>query len=331
YDFELDNQKSWFATDRVGGSILVDGGTFSIRRSIISNHGQLGGSSSYGAGIGVTGGNVTVEETSFSLNDGDISRATDLFNDGGTVSVTNCTFASSDPKIGSVAGALTLSQSGSPSFTFGTGLSFVDTDAPTYTPNPNIPIYTGDCASQITNLPVELTSFEGKCINNGTELTWQTASEYNNAYFVLERAGIDSHFEVIEKLPGSLNSSDLLTYYYSDEHPKLGINYYRLSQVDVDGRSESFEPITVYNNCTADDLVVTYLAKENSLYFSMQLEEVLSIALLNMAGQVVEYLEIDPRDSISKLQLKNPPGMGVYILKIDRGGMIETGKVLISN
>lgn len=330
YDCEMDNQQSWFATDRVGGTILVDGGSFSIRRSIISNHGQLGGSSSYGAGIGVTGGNVTVEETSFSSNDGDLSRATDLFNDGGTVTVTNCTFASSDPKIGSAAGTLTLSQSGSPSFIFNSGLSFVDADAPSFTPNPNVPIYTGDCASQITNLPVELISFEGMCQSTGTELKWQTVSEYNNAFFIVERAGVDGQFELIAKTPGSLNSSDLLTYYFTDEHPKMGLNYYRLSQVDVDGRSESFEPITVYNNCAGDDLIVTYVARDNALYFSSPMEGVTSISVLNMAGQLVEYLVMDPHETVSKLQLKNPPGAGVYLLKIDKGGMIETGKVLIT-
>ena len=148
--------------------------------------------------------------------------------------------------------------------------------------------------------------------------------------FIVERAGVDGQFEIIEKTPGSLNSSDLLTYYYSDEHPNLGINYYRLSQVDVDGRSESFELITVYNNCTADDLIVTYLAQENSLYFSSQLEGVTNVSLLNMAGQLVEHLVTDPHETVSKLQLKDPPGTGVYLLKIDKGGMIETGKILIT-
>ena len=100
--------------------------------------------------------------------------------------------------------------------------------------------------------------------------------------------------------------------------------------MDVDGRFESFEPITVYNNCAGDDLMVTYVARDNALYFSSPMDGVTSISVMNMAGQLVEHLVTDPHETVSKLQLKDPPGTGVYLLKIDKGGMIETGKTLIT-
>ena len=60
------------------------------------------------------------------------------------------------------------------------------------------------------------------------------------------------------------------------------------------------------------------------------MEGVTSVSLMNMAGQIVEHFVTDPHETVSKLQLKDPPGTGVYLLKIDEGGMVQTGRVLIT-
>ena len=227
------------------------------------------------------------------------------------------------------AGTITLENSGTPTVTG--SVIFTNTTVANLSPTTVCPSVASPCFSILqAELPVELFVFEGKCNDQVNELFWQTSSEYNNAFFLLERAGVDGQFEIIEKIPGSLNSLAPLTYYYFDENPKLGLNYYRLSQEDVDGRSESFEPIAVYNNCQGDELIVNYIASDNMLYFSSPMEGVTSVSLMNMAGQLVELLVTDPNESLSKLKLKDPPGGGVYLLKIDEGGMIQTGRVLIT-
>ncbi len=350
-----------------GGILILNGAFLTITGScFIGNNASQASSVNYGGAINVgEGADVTITDCSFdgnfatsSGNGGAISINSDLGTNGGApiVRLNTCSFSNNSATDGndlytrggngesiiadectwsSTAseelhvdqGTITTTNSGSPESTGAPGVTSDGVPAST-TPTTSCPASGSPCYTVV--LPVELFTFHGKCNENGNELTWQTASEYNNAYFIIERAGVEGQFELIEKLPGSLNSSDLLTYTYSDEEPKLGINYYRLSQVDVDGRSERFESITVHNNCTTDELTVVYMAKENLLYLPTPLEGVSSISLLNMAGQLVEHLTTDPRERISKLQLNDPPGVGVYLLKVDRGETVETGKVLIT-
>ena len=87
--------------------------------------------------------------------------------------------------------------------------------------------------------------FEGEFKDNVVLLTWSTASEQNNDYFYIERS-LDgfSWTRIVEK-NGSGNSSYQIDYSAVDNQPFLGINYYRLTQVDYDGQRESFDIIAV--------------------------------------------------------------------------------------
>ena len=47
------------------------------------------------------------------------------------------------------------------------------------------------------------------------------------------------------EIEGAGNTSTQMTYKWIDNNPMSGTNYYRLSQTDYDGTSESFAPIVV--------------------------------------------------------------------------------------
>src|SRR5690606_8224359 len=85
-------------------------------------------------------------------------------------------------------------------------------------------------------LPVNLTNFAVKKQGVTTLITWQTASETNNDYFILER-GTDpvNNMVRIKTIPSQGNSSTIQQYSYTDLNPLPGINYYRLLQKDKDG------------------------------------------------------------------------------------------------
>jgi hypothetical protein len=84
-------------------------------------------------------------------------------------------------------------------------------------------------------LPVELISFTGKQLEKHNVLVWVTASEINNDYFEIERSANGVTFETIGIIKGA-NNKQQHQYEYRDEHPFVGINYYRLKQVDTDGK-----------------------------------------------------------------------------------------------
>ena len=314
-----------------GSDVMVDNCSFANNSATASGN---GGAIAINSTTGSNGGTPTVSLSVCSFDNNVADDGNDIFtrgSNGGVLTAFQCTWSDNSltEEIHQDAGTITLENSGTPTITG--SVIFTNTTVANLSPTTVCPPVASPCFSILqAELPVELFVFEGKCNDLANELFWQTSSEYNNAFFLLERAGVDGQFEIIEKIPGSLNSSVPLTYYYFDENPKLGLNYYRLSQEDVDGRSESFEPITVYNNCQGDELIINYIARDNMLYFSSPMEGVTSVSLINMAGQLVELLVTDPHESLSKLKLKDPPVGGVYLLKIDEGGMIQTGRVLIT-
>lgn len=95
------------------------------------------------------------------------------------------------------------------------------------------------------NLPIDLLSFMANEDNGDVKIIWQTASEINNDYFIIERSYSGFHYEAIGTWQGSGTSNQLVKYEYVDEKPRVGVIYYRLTQVDFDGKSETFTPVSI--------------------------------------------------------------------------------------
>lgn len=98
--------------------------------------------------------------------------------------------------------------------------------------------------SQGSPLPVELTRFEARPEAEGVALRWETASELNNELFEVQHSADGRQFRVLGEVPGA--GTTLLTqqYDYLHQTPQPGSNYYRLRQVDYDGRYE-YSPVRV--------------------------------------------------------------------------------------
>jgi len=86
-------------------------------------------------------------------------------------------------------------------------------------------------------LPVEISSFSVRQVSKGAQLNWSTASEQNNAGFDIERSEDGITFRSIGWVAGKGNSVNRQEYLYDDKNLRSGKTfYYRLRQVDIDGR-----------------------------------------------------------------------------------------------
>lgn len=99
-------------------------------------------------------------------------------------------------------------------------------------------------------LPVELTYFAAQLEEAVVMLDWQTATELNNEGFEIQRGQIDEQsgelkWQYLTYVSGYGNSSELQDYSYIDEHPAVGVNYYRLKQNDYDGQFEYSKIVSV--------------------------------------------------------------------------------------
>ncbi len=105
--------------------------------------------------------------------------------------------------------------------------------------------------SSATPLPVELTSFTASSVNGTVNLNWATATEVSNYGFEVERSADKSVWNKIGFVAGNGNSNSVKSYSYSDNTASAGTVYYRLKQLDTDGKYEYSKVISVNN--TAPD------------------------------------------------------------------------------
>lgn len=86
-------------------------------------------------------------------------------------------------------------------------------------------------------LPIELADFNAYKVNDKVKITWVTLSETNNSHFVVERYDDNlSNFKEIDVVYSYFgNSTEILNYHTWDYNPLIGLQFYRLRQVDYNG------------------------------------------------------------------------------------------------
>jgi len=107
-------------------------------------------------------------------------------------------------------------------------------------------------------LPIELVSFTGEYDGSNVQIDWSVASQLNNDYYTVEKSTDFTEWEEIATVLGAGNSNQLMDYRIYDERPIIGHNYYRLTQTDYDGASETFHPIVVSIKGERKEVVLMY-------------------------------------------------------------------------
>jgi hypothetical protein len=104
-------------------------------------------------------------------------------------------------------------------------------------------------------LPVELTSFSSSCEEDIVTLSWSTASEQNSSHFDVEKSNDGSAWRVIGSISAAGNSTQDINYSFVDSEKSNDQNYYRLNQVDIDGKNKIYDPIFVDCEGNASQLI----------------------------------------------------------------------------
>ncbi|MFD2921663.1 choice-of-anchor D domain-containing protein [Terrimonas rubra] len=108
-------------------------------------------------------------------------------------------------------------------------------------------------------LPVTFTHVQAIQKQKLVAVEWITASETNNAYFIVERSanGADN-FTGIGKVNGNGTTTTAHQYWFNDEAPLTGNNYYRIKQVDIDGKFSYSKVVTVkYEPAVTNKIVIS--------------------------------------------------------------------------
>ncbi len=175
-------------------------------------------------------------------------------------------------------------------------------------------------ASNPDGLPVELTFFKGEMTEQGTELTWQTASEKNNEGFEIERSQDAKNWKTLDFIDGYGTTPETQNYNYTDYETLEGVIYYRLKQIDFDGKFEYSNIINVTRDGYENRMVYTFPNPvQNELNI---IDGEGQVTIYNVLGQPLQSYNIE--NSVFQINTTNLP-KGQYILHIQQqNGTIKT-------
>ncbi len=160
-------------------------------------------------------------------------------------------------------------------------------------------------------MPVELLKFEAKRKEKTVFLSWSTASEKNNAVFHIEHSTDGQDFQTIGQVKGSGTSAVLVNYNFEHTTPSVNLNYYRLKQVDFDGKT-TFSDIRSVLLGKKGLVIKTTLVKD---ILDVVVDAATTIQIFNAAGQQVFTTR---GQGALQLNISSFPA-GLYIIQTETG------------
>jgi hypothetical protein len=183
-------------------------------------------------------------------------------------------------------------------------------------------------------LPVEMESFSGNAENEKNNIYWSTQTEMNSNYFILEKSKNAETYSELSRTKSAGNSNTLLQYSALDPSPYT-LTYYRLQQVDFNGESKTYGPISVHNNHLPEMVLYNVYPNPAKDFFSIDLysKELISttVSIYNSFGLVV-FSRIFEVNGSATFQIPSADwSAGIYFVKVtdDKNGFNELRKVII--
>ncbi|HEY8894030.1 MAG TPA: T9SS type A sorting domain-containing protein [Niastella sp.] len=204
------------------------------------------------------------------------------------------------------------------------------TDFSAGAPNPR---NSATAVSICTTTPVELTQFSAAYDKNtnAVSLKWSTSQEANSKEFQVQRNINNQQWNTIATVQAAGNSNLPIKYQYTDWQPQVGINAYRLQQIDIDGQSKISAIVNV-NIKTAKTYRLAPNPAKGYVYVNGPANEsepvVITIADLN--GRVIRKINRTAGAGNVPIDLTGFT-KGIYTLRYVSGANTFVEKLVINN
>jgi hypothetical protein len=180
----------------------------------------------------------------------------------------------------------------------------------------------GSSDGLVNPLPVSWLFFEGENKGPDNVLVWATASEINNDFFELQRSFDAENWTTIAEIDGAGQSTTTLNYSYTDADAPFGIVYYRLRQVDFDGKYE-YAPnlVSLRRNIPAGEFDFTLYpnpSQQGTVQFRMSntFDVRAQVSIFDMSGKMLSqsYVQVDGQGTSGLVDCRFEPG--VYLVQV---------------
>jgi hypothetical protein len=188
-----------------------------------------------------------------------------------------------------------------------------------------------DYLSILSTLPVEYLNLGAERFSNHVEISWITGSEINNSHFELERSLDGVNFEAIAYIKGAGNSSQSLSYSWADEHAPDELHYYRIRQVDFDGKSSYSKTIAVKQ--TKVPQFISLIENSDRDFFTIRINTAIRqrvyVSLIDVSGKIFYSSIVDLSAGENTISSGFGLPAGAYFLKVMGEHTIENKKIIL--
>ena len=191
---------------------------------------------------------------------------------------------------------------------------------------------------ELATLPVELTSFEALVDGADALLTWQTASETNNAGFEIQRRSKneDGAWEVLDFVEGYGTTEFAQRYDYRVEDLEPGRHRFRLKQIDFDGTFEYHGAVEVVvemaERFVMEAAYPNPFNPEAQFRFAVSRQQAVQVALYDMLGRQAKVLYAGVA-SPGQMQVVRIDGndlpSGLYVVRVVGETLVESQTVTL--
>jgi len=176
-------------------------------------------------------------------------------------------------------------------------------------------------------LPVTLLQFTATKQNNTSLLKWLTTNEVNNSHFIIEKSINGIVFAPLANVPAAQQTSVQNNYSYADVNPANGLNYYRLQQVDKDGKHTYSNIVQLMFNSVAGKIQVFPNPATSDINFSFpSTQRNILINLYDGSGKHIMRKSLTAQ-RVMQLNIAQL-ARGTYTFTITDGITNETGKFI---
>jgi hypothetical protein len=195
-------------------------------------------------------------------------------------------------------------------------------------------------ASNTEPLPVEMADFRAKTVEEDqVRLTWQTASETNNAGFAVQRKssaqGSWTKVGFVESKAAGGTTEKAHSYQFKDSNPPYAADKleYRLRQVDLDGSASLSETVTVQRTVQEVELLGTFpnpARTQATIRFAVPEQQSVSLKVYDVLGRQVRTLVHGEREGRQSIQVDvSDLPSGVYFLRLKAESQVKTQRMTI--
>jgi hypothetical protein len=179
-----------------------------------------------------------------------------------------------------------------------------------------------------TILPVKFVAYSVSGTSNGVVVKWSTSEESNASQYIIERSEDGRVWQPVGYVTAVGNSSSLNNYSYTDRGASAVLNYYRVKQVDKDGRFIYTSTKSIRNDSIHyTDVKVSSNSNNVVVAFTKQIKGNVTIRLVSLSGQVISQQTYN--EPSGHIVFNQRAAKGNYIVSISNGQDVNLAKQVV--